>query len=133
MSNRLSRRWSLAAAGAVILGAGLFVHFAAGGVAGGFIADGLYAALVFVLLAFLMPGVRIGVPAFLALAFCVGIELWQLTPVPGELSRSIPGASLVLGSTFQWFDLIAYAVGVALAAAVDAGVRWASTRRPATV
>jgi hypothetical protein len=132
MSTRLSRRWSLTAAGAVILGAGLFVHFAVGGAAGGFVADGLYAALVFVLLAFLMPRVRVGVPAILALAFCVGIELWQLTPVPGELSWSIPGASLVLGSTFQWLDLVAYTAGVALAVAVDASVRWLSARRLAS-
>lgn len=57
-------------------------------------------------------------PAFLAwplsLAFCWGIELWQLTPTPGELSRQWIGWRLALGTSFDWFDVAMYPIGVAL-------------------
>lgn len=70
----------------------------------------------------MLPRVRSVVVAAAALGFCTAIELLQLTPVPGELSQSIPGAYLVFGSTFQVVDLVAYALGVALITIPDARV-----------
>ncbi|WP_223690060.1 ribosomal maturation YjgA family protein [Leifsonia poae] len=118
-----------AAVGALILAVGLLVHRFVGGDLGGFLGDALYAALIYVLVAFIAPRVRIVVPVAVALAFCWSIEVFQLTPVPAELSQTIPGASLVLGSTFQWFDLVAYAIGVGLAALLDARPRSVAARQ----
>lgn len=71
-------------------------------------------------------------PAFLSwplsLAFCWGIELWQLTPTPGELSRQWIGWRLALGTSFDWFDVAMYPIGVALGTAMLWWVRRSLTR-----
>lgn len=121
------RRVRLAAVGAGILVAGLTVHELGSGAVAAFAGDALYAALVCILLAIVWPRARPLTVASGAYAFCAAIEVFQLTPVPGELSRTIPGASLVLGSTFQWSDLVAYALGAALFAASDLAVESALT------
>jgi hypothetical protein len=122
----MSRRgWAVIAAASILV-AGLLVHSLGEGAVGGFVGDALYAALIYWLGVVLVPQVRIGVVAGSAAAFCAAIEFMQLTPLSGALSRSVPGAYFVFGSTFQWRDLVAYAAGIAIVAAVDA---WAS--RPA--
>ncbi|MFF1877507.1 DUF2809 domain-containing protein [Leifsonia sp. NPDC058230] len=122
----MSRRARAAIAAAGILVAGLLVHGLVGGFVGGFAGDALYAALIYTLIVVLAPRSRIVVVAIVATVFCAAIELLQLTPLPAALSRSVPGASLVVGSTFQWIDLVAYAVGIAIVAAVDAWVSGAA-------
>lgn len=52
----------------------------------------------------------------LGLAFCWGVELWQLTGVPARLSSQWIGWRLTLGTSFDWVDIALYPVGVALAA-----------------
>lgn len=120
------RRLLLLVIAVLVIAAGLAVHTWAPGELGGFAGDALYAVLVFLLIALVVPALPGWVVAAAAVAVCWGIELLQLTPIPVALSRSVPGAALVLGSTFQASDLIAYALGVAAAAAADAVIRRAA-------
>ncbi|MFC4942125.1 DUF2809 domain-containing protein [Pseudonocardia sp. GCM10023141] len=80
----------------------------------------LYAGAVYLGVCLLAPGARWTRVAAVALLLCVAVEVLQLTPVPGAVAAVVPGARLVLGSTFVWTDFLGYAVGVALAAALDA-------------
>jgi hypothetical protein len=114
------RRLRLAAAAVGILVAGLLTYWFGDGALASFAGDVLYAALVYTLIGVVWARARPIVIASAALGFCAAIELLQLTPLSGDLSRSIPGAYLVFGSTFQWIDLAAYALGVALIAIPDA-------------
>ncbi len=118
----MPRRIALAATAPVVIAAGLALSTLDSAVAA-FAADALYAVLVFLLVAFLAPRARVLPVAAIALVFCAAIELFQLTPVPARVDALIPGAELVLGSTFQATDLLAYALGVLLAAATDTLVR----------
>jgi hypothetical protein len=54
----------------------------------------------------------------LGLALCWGIELWQLSSVPASLSARWIGWRLTLGTTFSWWDILFYPVGVILSVAV---------------
>ena len=79
----------------------------------------LYAVLVFLLVAVLVPTastVRIGLGAF---AICAAVELLQLTGLPSALTGVFPPARLVLGTTFVATDLVSSAVGVGLAVIAD--------------
>lgn len=117
------------AVGVVVLG--LTVHGTVDGPGGAFTGDGLYAVLMFVLVAVVAPALPAAAVAGVAFALCVAVELFQLTGVPARLSSVIPGAELVLGSTFQWSDLVAYAIGAAFASGVDAAIRALLRRRAA--
>jgi hypothetical protein len=116
----MSRRDRAVIAATSILVAGLLVHSLGEGAVGGFLGDALYAAFIYWLVVALVPRMRLGVVAGVAAAFCAAIESLQLTPLSGALSRAIPGAYFVFGSTFQWRDLVAYAVGIAIVAVADA-------------
>lgn len=120
------RRLLLLVAAVVVIAAGLAVHTGVPGEVGGFAGDALYAVLVFLLIAIAAPAVSAPMVAGAALAVCWAIELLQLTPLPAALSRSVPGAALVVGSTFQVSDLIAYALGAAAAGTADAVIRRAA-------
>ena len=123
----MNRRTLLLVAAAVVIAAGLTVHVAVQGVWGGVAGDILYAAMAYLLVAAVVPRARRLIPAVIALALCFGIEVLQLAGPP-------PALALVLGSTFQWGDLLAYTVGVGAAAGVDALVvrRGAGSSRDAT-
>ena len=99
------------------------------GPAADFTADALYAVLIYLLVAILLPRASSVAVAGIALAFCVAIELFQLTGVPGILSDAFPPARLVFGTTFAPVDLIAYALGTGVALAADAAVRRSKTNR----
>jgi hypothetical protein len=80
--------------------------------------DLLYAALVTFgvwLLAPRAPGVVVG---GVAAAFCLAVELLQLTGLPAAAAGVTPLARLVLGSGFDAWDLPAYALGVLVALVV---------------
>ena len=79
--------------------------------------DTLWALMVFVSFGFLLPHARTLVVALLALTFSWGVEFSQLYHAPwiDAVRATLPGR-LVLGSTFNWPDLPAYAAGVALGA-----------------
>ncbi len=123
MTSLARRRVVLALVAAAVVVAGLTVHEQADGWAGAFAGDALYAVLLFLLVALVAPRTSSVLVGGVALTVCAGVELLQLTGVPARLSATIPGAELVLGSTFQATDLLAYAIGAVVAAAVDLLVR----------
>ncbi len=57
------------------------------------------------------------------LTFCVLVECSQLwtTPLLSTLRRTFPGA-LLLGSGFDWADIVYYVIGVAAAAGLERAV-----------
>ncbi len=77
--------------------------------------DAAYAVMVFVLVA--VPRGKRGVrgTAWLAFAICVAIEAFQATGLPLAWARTWPVVRYVLGTTFGWFDLVAYAAGIGAA------------------
>ncbi len=81
--------------------------------------DALYAVLIYLLVAILLPARSRVLVAGLALTVCVAVELLQLTGLSAELGALWSPLRLVLGTTFGFADLVAYAGGVALAYAVD--------------
>jgi hypothetical protein len=88
--------------------------------------DALWALLVFLGLAFLLPTRSTALVAGLAILFACAIELSQLYHAPWiDAIRRHRLAALVLGDTFVWADLAAYAVGIGTGAAAEwcAGLR----------
>ena len=108
---------------------GLTVHEFAGNSVGAFAGDALYAVLIYALLGALVPRVPGMVIGGLALAVCVAVELFQLTGLPAQMSAAVPGVELVLGSTFQVSDLVAYTLGAVGAALGDMTIRTVRGRR----
>jgi Protein of unknown function (DUF2809) len=98
--------------------------------------DGLYALMAFCGLGVLMPRAATGQNAVLALGFCFAVEFGQLYQAPWIKGiRATTLGHLVLGSHFGWFDLVAYAVGVAAGGAAEwltrAAVSARAKRQPA--
>ena len=91
--------------------------------------DALWALMVFVGCGFLLPRASTGMIALMALAFSWGVELSQLYHAPwiDTIRATLPGR-LVLGNTFNWPDLAAYAVGIALGALAEGKWRGGGTR-----
>lgn len=82
--------------------------------------DALWATMVFAGLAFLKPQASTARLAILAFAISCAVELSQLYQAPWLTSiRGTTLGHLVLGSTFSWLDIVAYAVGVLAALLVD--------------
>jgi hypothetical protein len=83
--------------------------------------DALWALMVFLGLAFCQP--RAATRNIAALAFTLSclVEFSQLyqTAWLNEIRGTVLG-HLVLGSTFTWFDIAAYAVGIVIGAMIDA-------------
>ncbi|KQR52647.1 hypothetical protein ASF88_14170 [Leifsonia sp. Leaf336] len=123
MTSLVRRRVTLIVVAVAVVVAGLTVHELTDGWAGAFAGDALYAVLMVVLVALVAPRVPSLAAGGIALAVCVGVELLQLTGVPAQLSAAIPGVELVLGSTFQATDLVAYAIGATIATVLDLVVR----------
>ncbi|WP_107087843.1 MULTISPECIES: DUF2809 domain-containing protein [unclassified Streptomyces] len=118
-----------AAAGAAVVtvGAGLGLRAVA---ADGVVADGvakyggdaLYTVLLLALVVLAAPRWTPLRAAGTALAASWAVELFQLTPLPAELSRHSVAARLVLGSTFNAPDLFWYAVGAAVGGLLHAAM-----------
>lgn len=128
---RVSRRPTLAVAVLATVASGLAVRSAGAGQAGpggpldavrGPVGDGLYAVLVYLLLALLAPRARPLVLGAVAWAACAAVELAQLTGLPAAVVDAWDPARWVLGTTFHAPDLVSYAVGAALAALLDGAV-----------
>jgi uncharacterized protein DUF2809 len=128
----LTKRWTVALALAVTVGAGLAVRPLAGGAFGKYAGDALYATAVYWVLILVRPSARPSVAAVVATLICWAVELFQLTPVPRTLSSHSTLSRLVLGSTFGGWDLLAYPVGVLVAVAVHALLRRSLSRAPRT-
>ena len=83
--------------------------------------DTLWALLVFLITGFLAPRLRLAQRVYVALGFAWAVELSQLYHAPWiDAVRATRLGALVLGRGFLWSDLVCYAVGVALASAIDA-------------
>lgn len=77
--------------------------------------DALWAALVFLVLAFAFPTRRAPTLAAIAFAISLSVELLQLyqTPWLNGIRDTLPGR-LLLGQGFLFSDLLCYAVGIAV-------------------
>lgn len=120
------RRRRLAAAGAliVIVAAGLIVHTQLpDSPVTDITGDALYAAAAYAGIVLLLPRPAVAVVAGLAAAWCVGVELFQLTGLPSLWAQAFPALVLLLGTVFDGRDLIVYVVTIAVAAVADAAAR----------
>lgn len=114
-----SRRVRLLGAAAAVIAAGLTTYLVGSGPVAGLLGDALYAVMVYLGWAFLLPRSRAFVIGSYALAFCTVVELFQLTGLPALWAEAFWPARLVLGAGFDPLDLIAYALGAGLATAGD--------------
>jgi len=79
--------------------------------------DTLWSVMVYLGLAFLLHRQPVFRIALAALAFSWAVEFSQLYHTPWlDSLRSLRLGRLILGSTFNWPDFIAYAVGVGIGA-----------------
>ncbi|MCC3279553.1 DUF2809 domain-containing protein [Arthrobacter sp. zg-Y40] len=122
----------MACAAVVVLALGLFARTGLPGLLGDASGGILYAALMYLLLAFLLPGARRWRLAGAAVVVCMLIELFQLTPYPARWGAQWPPLRLVLGTTFNAWDLPAYVAGAAAVFLLDLRFgRRTGGRRPA--
>lgn len=85
--------------------------------------DALWALMVFLGWAFCMPRASTRNIAALAFATSCMVEFLQLYQAAWlNAIRSTTLGHLVLGSTFTWFDIAAYAVGILLGVVIDVAV-----------
>lgn len=75
--------------------------------------DALWSLLVFVCVRFCVPERPYFIPAIIAFSFACAVEFSQLYDAPwiDAIRTTLPGR-LVLGSTFNWPDIPAYALGI---------------------
>lgn len=93
--------------------------------------DALYAALVYLVFAFLLPRRARSLCGALAIIVCTVIEFLQLTDVSATLTEFFPPAALALGAHFDRRDLLVYAFAVVCAMLLDVVVSRALRRRAA--
>lgn len=115
---------------AAIVAAGLAVHLvlpdsAATDIAG----DALYAGAAYALVVLLAPRWAALGAGGLALAWCVGVELFQLTGLPGLWASGFPPIVLALGTVFDARDLAVYALTIAGITILDLVISARSRRR----
>ncbi|GHS86014.1 hypothetical protein AGMMS50218_04990 [Actinomycetota bacterium] len=116
------RRVVVCCAALVVVVAGVVVTRVGTGTAADLAGDALYAALVYLVLVAAAPWWRSRTVGAVAVALCWAVELAQLTGLPADVVGWWSPARYVLGTTFGWWDLVAYAVGVAVTLAVDVSV-----------
>jgi len=92
----------------------------------------LYVGFAGMLLAALWPALSSAAIAAVAFAFAAAVELLQLTGVPPAIVAAFPPARLLLGSSFDPLDLVAYAVGAVLLFIAHVGLTRLAARQPAT-
>ena len=85
--------------------------------------DALWAAMIYWLISWMRPRVAPLPRAATAVAICFAVELSQLIRAGWlDALRATSAGHLVLGSDFDARDLLAYAAGIAIAAAIDHSV-----------
>lgn len=131
---RRPARWRLAAL-ALLLGAvamGLGIHYGLpAGTASDVSGDILYAASAYLGIVVLAPRLRPATVGAVAAAWCVLIELFQLTGIPLALGAAFPPAMLVLGTVFDGRDIVLYLGTAAVLTLIDAAVSRSVARRVA--
>ena len=125
-----TRRLIAAVALAAVIVAGLVVHGALPDTAATDIGgDALYAAAAYLVVVVIAPRLPVIAVGAIAAAWCVGVELFQLTGLPLAWGASFTPVMLVLGTVFDPRDLVVYVVTIAVATAIDAV--WSRVRNPA--
>ena len=126
MNRRYRSRPLLALGMVLVVGAGLASRrFPAALPAwlGGYPGDALWAVLVFLAVVFIRPGARTSRLAMAALSLAYLVEALQLYQDPWlNAIRATTAGHLVLGQGFDWWDMVAYTLGVGVAASVDLGL-----------
>jgi hypothetical protein len=118
-------RLRLLGAWALVVALGLASRTAAGRVAlprfvTEYAGDTLWAAMAYLGVLLLAPGMRVRHAAAIALGFAFLVELSQLVHAPWlDALRATRLGALALGQGFLASDFVCYAVGVALAAGTD--------------
>lgn len=84
-----------------------------------YLGDALYAVMIYLLL----PGRFPSPKAAWAMAIMAGLECFQLTGIPAEMAQKgttlLRLAGRLLGTSFHWYDLVAYAAGIGCAYLVE--------------
>ncbi|MCU4673595.1 DUF2809 domain-containing protein [Microbacterium fluvii] len=123
------RRLAAAALLAATIAAGLVVHLALPDSAATDIAgDALYAVAVYLAVVIAWVRQHPFVVGAIAAAWCVGIELFQLTGIPLAAGAAFAPAMLVLGTVFDARDLVVYVAVILVVSLFD---RLSARRRPA--
>lgn len=107
----------------VVIAVGLLTRLGPSGDLTDIAGDALYAVLIYLLVVVVAPGAGVVARLVFAAAWCVAIELLQLTAVPGAAAEAFAPLRLVLGTAFDVRDLVVYVAAVAVAAAADATAR----------
>jgi hypothetical protein len=77
--------------------------------------DVLWALMVYLLFAAVLPKHAASHIALIAMTFATGIEVSQLfRPDWLETIRNLPGMRLIFGYSFLWSDLLCYAFGITI-------------------
>lgn len=88
-----------------------------------YLGDALYAILFYLLISILVSDLRAIIKATIVFILMVTFELFQLTRIPMALSQNenvlARFAAMLLGTVFSWVDIVAYLVGIVIAASVD--------------
>lgn len=85
--------------------------------------DALYAVAAYLAVVLIAPRLPALATGAIAAAWCVAVELFQLTGLPLAWGAQFAPAMLVLGTVFDARDLLVYVATIVLATAVDAGIR----------
>ena len=123
------RRFAALGGAGLTIAAGLLVHRALPDTAASDIAgDALYALLIYLLVVSVAARLPVRRVAGVAAAWCVAVELLQLSGFPASAGEAFPPAMLVLGTVFDVRDLVVYLVTVGIAAGADAALHRIRTR-----
>lgn len=92
-----------------------------------YLGDALYAVLFYLLLSLVWKAGKPLAKAGISFVFVLAVETFQLTHIPLRLSASpnlvLKALSIVLGTTFAWWDIIAYMAGIVGVYLVDSWVQ----------
>ena len=125
------RRWVAAGLLATAIALGLAGHaWLPAGTASDITGDVLYAVAAYLGVVLIAPRLPPLVVGTIALAWCLAVELFQLTGLPLRWGAAFPPVMLLLGTVFDGRDLLVYALAVAGAFVVDAIVAAARRRGP---
>ncbi|MBB5759850.1 hypothetical protein HNR00_004587 [Methylorubrum rhodinum] len=115
---------------AAVIAAGIAVRFVPLGLPAGVVkyaGSTLWGAMVYGLVACIRPAMPVHRLALIALGVSAAVEFFRLVQTPWlDAFRLTLAGQLLLGRVFSLWNLLAYAVGIAVAAALDA-----VSRRPA--
>jgi hypothetical protein len=116
---------------AAVIAAGLVVHATLPDTSVTDIAgDVLYAAAAYLAVALIAPSLPVLAIGGIAAAWCVAVELFQLTGLPLQWGARFPPVMLLLGTVFDARDLVVYVVTAAVLTAVHAALRLAGRATP---